>query len=66
MSSRQLVILFCILLESISPLNIRDFILCVGSRVFESSWNGSTTACVVVIVASGLRVHRIALGVTGY
>ena len=29
--------------------------------MFKSSKNGSTVACVVVIVSSGLRVHRIAL-----
>ena len=29
--------------------------------MFESSQNGSTVACAVVIVFSGLRVHRIAL-----
>ena len=29
--------------------------------MFESSKDGSTVTCVVVIVSSGLRVHRIAL-----
>ena len=29
--------------------------------MYKSSQNGSTVVCVVVIVSSGLKVHRIAL-----
>ena len=48
-----------ILLESISPLNIRDFILSVGSRVFERSRNRSTV--IWCVVYSRLGVDSIPL-----